>query len=112
MDDAELGSLTRQGDRWMLTFTRRLAHPREKVWRAVTEPEHLAAWYPQEIVGERRAGAPLRLVRTAGGRRGHPAHPHRHLRRARQGRTRRRWLARMPGSPGQRARRDAATAHG
>ena len=46
----------------MLTFTRRLAHPREKVWRAVTEPEHLAAWYPQEIVGERRAGAPLRFV--------------------------------------------------
>src|SRR6476661_6893854 len=66
MDDAELGTLTRQGDRWMLTFTRRLAHPREKVWRAVTEPEHLAAWYPQEIVGERRAGAPLRFVSSAG----------------------------------------------
>ncbi len=66
MDDSELGTLTRQGDRWMLTFTRRLAHPREKVWRAVTEPEHLAAWYPQEIVGERRAGAPLRFVSSAG----------------------------------------------
>jgi uncharacterized protein YndB with AHSA1/START domain len=66
MDDAELGTLTRQGDRWLLTFTRRLAHPREKVWRAVTEPEHLAAWYPQEIVGERRAGAPLRFVSSAG----------------------------------------------
>ena len=66
MDDAELGTLTRQGDRWMLTFTRRLAHAREKVWRAVTEPEHLAAWYPQEIVGERRAGAPLRFVSSAG----------------------------------------------
>src|ERR1700748_3716357 len=65
MDDAELGTLTRQGDRWMLTFTRRLAHPREKVWRAVTESAHLAAWYPQEIVGERRAGAPLRFVRWA-----------------------------------------------
>ena len=50
----------------MLTFTRRLAHPREKVWRAVSEPEHLAAWYPQEIVGERRAGAPLRFVSSAG----------------------------------------------
>src|ERR1700743_3701125 len=66
MDDAELGTLTRQGDRWMLTFTRRLAHPREKVWRAVTEPEHLAVWFPQEIVGERRAGAPLRFVSPAG----------------------------------------------
>jgi hypothetical protein len=30
MDDTELGTLTRPGDRWMLTFTRRLAHPREK----------------------------------------------------------------------------------
>jgi uncharacterized protein YndB with AHSA1/START domain len=66
MDDTDLGTLTRQGDRWTLTFTRRLAHPREKVWRAVTEPEHLAAWYPQEIVGERRAGAPLRFVMSGG----------------------------------------------
>src|SRR6201989_3019466 len=66
MDDAELGTLTRQGDRWMLTFTRRLAHPREKVWRAVTEPDPRAAWYPREIVGERRAGAPLRFVSSAG----------------------------------------------
>ena len=66
MDDTDLGTLTREGDRWMLTFTRRLAHPREKVWRAVTEPAHLAAWYPQEIVGERRAGAPLRFVSSAG----------------------------------------------
>jgi hypothetical protein len=42
MDDADLGTLTRQGDRCILRFARRLAHPREKVWRAVTEPEHLA----------------------------------------------------------------------
>ncbi|HMD93262.1 MAG TPA: SRPBCC domain-containing protein [Trebonia sp.] len=42
-----------------------MAHSREKVWRAVTEPEHLAVWYPQEIVGERRAGAPLRFVSSA-----------------------------------------------
>src|SRR3984885_5431528 len=62
MDDMGLGVLAQQDDRWMLTFTRRLAHPREKVWRAVTEPEHLAVWYPQEIVGERKAGAPLRFV--------------------------------------------------
>ena len=66
MDDADLGTLTGQGDRWTLTFTRRLAHSREKVWRAVTEPEHLAVWYPQEIVGERKAGAPLRFVSSAG----------------------------------------------
>lgn len=32
------------------------------MWRAVTEPEHQAVWFPQQIVGERRAGAPLRFV--------------------------------------------------
>ena len=62
MDDMGLGVLAQQDDRWTLTFTRRLAHPPEKVWRAVTEPEHLAVWYPQEIVGERKDGAPLRFV--------------------------------------------------
>ena len=66
MDTTGLGTLTRQGDRWTLVFTRRLAHSREKVWRAVTEPQHLAVWYPQEIVGDRRAGAPLRFVSSAG----------------------------------------------
>src|SRR6202011_971472 len=45
---------------------RRFSHPPEKVWRAVTQDEHLAAWFPQQIVGERRPGAALRFV-TAGG---------------------------------------------
>jgi uncharacterized protein YndB with AHSA1/START domain len=62
MDDADLGVLSSEGDRWTLTFTRRLAHPPEKVWRAVTEPEHQAAWFPDAMVGERRAGAPLRFT--------------------------------------------------
>ena len=61
-----LGQLEPAGDRWRLRFTRQLPHPPEKVWRAVTEPEHLKAWFPQEIVGERTAGAPLRFV-TEGG---------------------------------------------
>ena len=66
MDDTDLGTLTRQGDRWTLTFTRRLAHPREKVWRAVTEPEHLAAWYP---AGDRRRapGGRAAALRESGG---------------------------------------------
>ena len=62
MDDTNLGTLTRQGDQWTLTFTRSLKHSPEKVWRAVTEPEHLAVWFPQEIVGERRADAPLKFL--------------------------------------------------
>jgi uncharacterized protein YndB with AHSA1/START domain len=52
--------------RWRLRFTRTLAHPQEKVWRAVTEPEHLAHWFPTTIEGERAAGAPLRFSFAAG----------------------------------------------
>ena len=38
----------------------------EKVWRAVTEPEHLARWFPTTIEGERAAGARLRFAFPAG----------------------------------------------
>jgi uncharacterized protein YndB with AHSA1/START domain len=47
--------------RSQLRFTRTLAHPPELVWQAVSEPEHLAAWFPTTIEGERAAGAPLRF---------------------------------------------------
>ena len=45
--------------RWRLRFTRTLRHPVERVWRAITEPEHLAAWFPCTVDGERRPGAEL-----------------------------------------------------
>jgi uncharacterized protein YndB with AHSA1/START domain len=64
------GELDRYGDRWRLRFTRELAQPAEKVWRAVTEPEHLDAWFPQRVVGEWRVGAPL-TFESRGGE--HPA---------------------------------------
>ena len=50
------------GDRWQLRFIRVLAHPQEKVWRAITEPEQLARWFPSTIEGERAAGARLRFA--------------------------------------------------
>jgi uncharacterized protein YndB with AHSA1/START domain len=54
------GTLDQLDDgRWQVRFTRQLPHPIDKVWRAVTEPEHLAAWFPCTIDGERRPGAPL-----------------------------------------------------
>jgi uncharacterized protein YndB with AHSA1/START domain len=66
MTDADLGTLEQRDDKWSITFTRRLRHSPDKVWRAVTEPEHLAVWFPQELVGERRAGAPLKFVSPQG----------------------------------------------
>ena len=55
------GELEQIGGRWRLRFTRRLAHAPERVWRALTEPEHLAAWFPTTVEGERAPGAALRF---------------------------------------------------
>jgi len=59
------GQLEQVAGRWRVRFTRRLGHPPAKVWRALTEPEHLAAWFPTTIEfadGERVAGAKLRFT--------------------------------------------------
>jgi uncharacterized protein YndB with AHSA1/START domain len=55
------GQLERIDGRSRLRFVRRLPHPPQKVWRALTEDEHLAKWFPTTIEGERAAGAPLRF---------------------------------------------------
>jgi uncharacterized protein YndB with AHSA1/START domain len=46
---------------WRLRFTRRLPHPPATVWRALTEPEHLDAWFPTTIEGELVPGGALRF---------------------------------------------------
>jgi len=48
-------------DQWQIQFTRSLPHPPEKVWRAITETEHIAAWFPDTVVGELAPGAALRF---------------------------------------------------
>ena len=53
------GTLERAGDVSVLRYRRRLSHPQEKVWRALTEDEHLEGWFPTTIEGDRVAGAPL-----------------------------------------------------
>ena len=53
------GKLEDIGGRWRLRFTRELAHPQEKVWRAITEPEHMRAWFPQHVSGDWVVGGPL-----------------------------------------------------
>jgi uncharacterized protein YndB with AHSA1/START domain len=57
--EADYGELDRARGQISLRFTRRLAHPPAKVWRALTEEEHLAAWFPATIDGELAAGAKL-----------------------------------------------------
>jgi uncharacterized protein YndB with AHSA1/START domain len=58
------GTLERIDGRHVLRFERRLPHPPERVWRALTEPERLAAWFPQDVAfeGERAVGGTLRFL--------------------------------------------------
>jgi len=49
-------SLATEGGRTVLRMERWLKHPPEKVWRAVTEPERLADWFPERITPELSEG--------------------------------------------------------
>src|SRR4051794_15982155 len=60
------GELFERDGRWELRFTRVLDHPVESVWRAVTEPTGLRAWFPFDIEGPRESGAALRFVSRQG----------------------------------------------
>jgi len=53
------GQLSEKDGRYELRFVRELSHPIEKVWEAVTSPAGLSAWFPFDVVGERRTGAAL-----------------------------------------------------
>jgi uncharacterized protein YndB with AHSA1/START domain len=57
--DGELVEL--DGDRVGVRFERRLSHPPERVWRAITEPGELAAWFPDTIEGEFAPGAEVKF---------------------------------------------------
>lgn len=54
-------SFSRDGAHHVLLVHRRLDHPIEKVWRAVTERDLLKQWFPADVEGEWRVGAPLRF---------------------------------------------------
>lgn len=45
--------------RSVLRMERRLKHPPQKVWRAITEPEHLRQWFPAAMETELRVGADI-----------------------------------------------------
>lgn len=56
------GTLDRSDGQPRLVFTRRLDHPPEAVWRALTEADSLAAWFPADIHGDWEPGAKLRFT--------------------------------------------------
>ena len=50
------------GGKSVLRFERRLAHPPEKVFRAISDPAELRHWFPAAMETELRAGAPIRFT--------------------------------------------------
>ena len=54
-----LATLETIGDKAVLRFERRLAHPPAKVFAAISEPEELAHWFPARVLWELRPGAPI-----------------------------------------------------
>ncbi|MDC3988815.1 SRPBCC domain-containing protein [Polyangium jinanense] len=60
------GTLITKGNHVELRFERRLAHRPEKVWRALTESQELAHWFPARIEGAREVGAELRFFFAEG----------------------------------------------
>lgn len=57
--ELDYGELEVDGERAVVRYSRRFPHAPSKVWRALTEDEHLEAWFPTTIDGDRAAGASL-----------------------------------------------------
>jgi uncharacterized protein YndB with AHSA1/START domain len=48
-------------ERPTLHFERRLDHPAEAVWRAITQPSELEHWFPSKVEVDLRVGGPMRF---------------------------------------------------
>jgi uncharacterized protein YndB with AHSA1/START domain len=48
---ASAAQVRKDGEKWTLILVRELRHPPEKVWQALTDPEHLREWAPFAVDG-------------------------------------------------------------
>src|SRR3954470_14819925 len=53
--------IQRAGEQWTLVLVRDLPHPPAKVWKALTEPEHLREWAPFDADRNLGAVGPAKL---------------------------------------------------
>lgn len=57
-----IGQVLVDGERASLVFRRRIAHPPEAVWRALTDPVELSRWYMTRAVVDGREGGLIDFV--------------------------------------------------
>jgi uncharacterized protein YndB with AHSA1/START domain len=61
------GTVTIEGEYATLRYERRLSHPREVVWKAITEPKELAGWMNTKAVIDGSNGGTIDFVNTVSG---------------------------------------------
>jgi uncharacterized protein YndB with AHSA1/START domain len=54
--------IRKNGESWTLVLVRELRHPPEKVWRALTDPEHLREWAPFDADRSLASVGPVKLA--------------------------------------------------
>lgn len=60
---ANLAHIEKDGEKWTLVVAKELRHSPEKVWQALTDPEHLREWAPFDAEGNLSvAGATVKLT--------------------------------------------------
>ncbi len=57
-----MGAVLEEGERATLVFRRRLPHPPEEVWRALTDPAELSKWYMTTATIDGRRGGSIDFV--------------------------------------------------
>jgi uncharacterized protein YndB with AHSA1/START domain len=59
---SDLGTLTDHGDHVVLRYERRLAHPVDRVWAALTDPRELLAWWGEVHAPRLAQGEPYAIT--------------------------------------------------
>jgi uncharacterized protein YndB with AHSA1/START domain len=54
--DVEIGTLTVEDDAATLTYRRRLSHPVEEAWAALTDPGRRKVWFGETTIEPRQGG--------------------------------------------------------
>ena len=63
---ANMARVEKDGENWTLVLVKKLRHPPEKVWQALTDPAHLRGWAPFDADGNlATSGTTVKLTTVA-----------------------------------------------